>query len=167
LPFFRRHGVSRLAVAVVTHGDADHLGGIPAVVEELEPKLVLDPGQPIGTNLYLEYLRSLDVAGAEWRAARAGDSFVIDSVQFEVLHPSSDWIAHEISPNENSVVMRVTYRCFRALLTGDIGRSGLCSRAISVGLPSQFSRGRSARRTCSRLLTTVPPVRQTIFGWTP
>ncbi len=123
LPFFRRHGVSRLAVAVVTHGDADHLGGIPAVVEELEPKLVLDPGQPIGTNLYLEYLRSLDVAGAEWRAARAGDSFVIDSVQFEVLHPSSDWIAHEISPNENSVVMRVTYRCFRALLTGDIGRS--------------------------------------------
>jgi len=122
LPFLRRNGVTRLSTVVVTHGDSDHLGGIPAVVQELEPRLVLDPGQPIGTDLYLDYLRSLDMAGSEWRAARAGDSFVVDSVRFEVLHPSRDWISREVSPNENSVVLRVTYRCFKVLLTGDIGR---------------------------------------------
>jgi competence protein ComEC len=123
LPFLRRHGVSRLSTVVVTHGDSDHLGGIPAVVQELEPRLVLDPGQPIGTDLYLDYLRSLDLVGSEWRVARAGDSFVIDSVRFEVLHPSREWISREISPNENSVVLRVTYRCFKVLLTGDIGKT--------------------------------------------
>jgi competence protein ComEC len=122
LPFLRKNGVSRLAAVVVTHGDADHLGGIPHIVQEMEPRLVLDPGQPIGTNLYVDYLRSLDIAGSEWRAARAGDSFTIDSVRVEVLHPSSEWISREVSPNENSVVMRVTFGCFQALLTGDIGR---------------------------------------------
>src|SRR5207244_1942122 len=29
VPFLRRQGVERLAVAVATHGDADHLGGLP------------------------------------------------------------------------------------------------------------------------------------------
>src|SRR5207302_467945 len=32
IPFLRRRGASRLALVVATHGDADHLGGLPAVV---------------------------------------------------------------------------------------------------------------------------------------
>jgi competence protein ComEC len=133
LPFFRRQRASRLAAVVVTHGDADHLGGIPAVVEQLEPEIVLDPGQPRGTDLYLEYLRSIDIAGSAWRPARAGDAFVIDSVLFEVLHPSADWFARQLEPNENSVVLRLTYGCLTALFTGDIGSPVESELAASVG----------------------------------
>src|SRR5207245_780252 len=32
VPFLRRHGAGRVALGVATHGDSDHLGGIPAVV---------------------------------------------------------------------------------------------------------------------------------------
>src|SRR5207302_35837 len=32
VPFLRRQGAGRVAVAVATHGDADHLGGMPAWV---------------------------------------------------------------------------------------------------------------------------------------
>jgi len=81
----------------------------------------LDPGQPLGTGLYLDYLRSLDLAGSSWRPARAGDQFTIDSVKFEVLHPSSEWVTHELQPNENSVVLRITYGCFKGIFAGDIG----------------------------------------------
>jgi len=133
LPFFRRQRVSRLAALVVSHGDADHLGGVPVVVQELEPDLVLDPGQPLGTELYLDYLRSIDMAGSDWRPARAGDSFVLDSVVFEVLHPSSEWTSHQLQPNENSVVLRVTHRCFTALLAGDIGQPVESKLAATVG----------------------------------
>src|SRR6266550_541602 len=48
VPFLRRHGAGRLALVVATHGDADHLGGLPAVVEQLAPQLVLEPGEPLG-----------------------------------------------------------------------------------------------------------------------
>ena len=121
LPFFRHQKVRRLSTVITSHGDADHLGGIPVVIRELEPNLVLDPGQPLGTSLYLEYLAAIDAIGSEWRPARAGDVFTIDSVSFEILHPSSGWMATQFDVNENSVVLRVSYGCFTALLTGDIG----------------------------------------------
>src|SRR5947208_8239131 len=41
VPFLRGQGVGRVAVVVATHGDADHLGGLPAVVEAFDPELVL------------------------------------------------------------------------------------------------------------------------------
>ncbi|MFQ5703115.1 MAG: DNA internalization-related competence protein ComEC/Rec2 [Gemmatimonadales bacterium] len=121
LPFFRRHNVHHLSSLIASHGDADHLGGIPAVLRELDPDVVLDPGQPLGTSLYSEYLAAVDEMGSDWRPAREGDVLSVDSVAFQVLHPSAAWIATHFEPNENSVVLRVTYRCFTALLSGDIG----------------------------------------------
>lgn len=121
LPFLRRRGVRQLDVLVATHGDADHLGGVPALERALEPALVLEPGQPLGTRLYLEHLVEVDERGLPWLAARAGDSLVLDSVFVTVLHPSGAWIATELEPNENSIVLRVRYRGFTAILTGDAG----------------------------------------------
>jgi beta-lactamase superfamily II metal-dependent hydrolase len=44
-----------------------------------------------------------------------------DGVRVEVLHPTAAWVAREVRPNENSVVLRVSYGRFDALLTGDVG----------------------------------------------
>ena len=121
LPFLRRHGVRQLDVLVVTHGDADHLGGVPALERALEPTLVLEPGQPLGTRLYLEHLVAVDAVGIRWAPTRQGDSLLLDSVLVTVLHPSDEWMATQLEPNENSVVLRVRYRGFVALLTGDAG----------------------------------------------
>jgi competence protein ComEC len=120
-PFLRRQRVGELAVLVVSHGDADHLGGVPAVLQEFDARLVLDPGQALGTSLYLEYLGLVDRHGTPWRAARAGDTLVLDSAVVAVLHPSQRWITQRIEPNENSVVVHLRYGCFDALFTGDIG----------------------------------------------
>src|SRR5207247_5921855 len=46
VPFLRDQGVGRVAGVVATHGDADHLGGLPAVVEAFRPALVRGPGAP-------------------------------------------------------------------------------------------------------------------------
>lgn len=121
LPFLRRHGVRALDVVIASHGDADHLGGVPAVVATLAPDLVLEPGQPLGTPLYLEYLRAVDAAGATWRPARAGDTLLVDSVTLAILHPSQSWVDTHLATNENSVVVRVSYGRFDALLVGDAG----------------------------------------------
>ena len=130
LPFLRRQGVTELDAVLVSHGDADHLGGIPAVIRALTPRLVLDPGQPLGTSLYLEYLETVDAVGSEWRPARSGDRLMLDSVAFEVIHPTSDWLERQLVPNENSLVVRISYGCFAALLTGDIG---LVAESVLVG----------------------------------
>jgi competence protein ComEC len=114
--------VDRLAALIVSHGDADHLGGAPTVLRQLDPELVLEPGQPLGSRLYLEYLAALDGGGVPWRVARAGDTLVVDSVVVAVLHPTAPWLERRVEPNENSIVLRVSHGCFDALLVGDIGR---------------------------------------------
>src|SRR5213079_1705820 len=73
----------RVAVVVATHGDADHLGGLPAVVEAFPPELVLEPGEPLGRPLYLEFLAGVEASGARWHGARAGDRVEVDSVVLE------------------------------------------------------------------------------------
>src|SRR5216117_817735 len=104
VPFLRRQGAGRLAVVVATHGDADHLGGLPAVVDALDPELVLEPGEPLGRPLYLEFLAAVEASDARWHAARAGDRVEVDGVTLEVLSPDSLWMALPLDVNRKSVV---------------------------------------------------------------
>src|SRR5437016_5031069 len=121
VPFLRRHGAQRLAVVVATHGDADHLGGLPAVVEALTPELVLEPGEPLGRPLYLEFLAAVEGSGARWHPARAGDRIEVDGVVLEVLSPDSVWMTLPLDVNEHGVVLRVTFGATRLLFQADAG----------------------------------------------
>jgi competence protein ComEC len=121
LPFLRRLGAGALALVVATHGDADHLGGLPAVVEALPPRVVFEPGQPLGRSLYLEFLADVERAGATWHPARTGDRVELDGVTFQVLSPDSGWAARQEDVNEQSVVLLVTYGATRLLFMGDAG----------------------------------------------
>ena len=120
-PFLRRMGVRRLAVAVASHGDADHLGGMPAVIRSFRPALVLEPGQVRATEGYRRFLAAAAQAGSRWRPARAGDRILLDGVTLQVWHPDSAWVERQLPANENSVVLTVEYGGFRAVFPGDGG----------------------------------------------
>jgi competence protein ComEC len=128
VPFLRRRGVGHLSAVVVTHGDADHVGGIPAVLQSLGADFIMEPGQPLSSSLYGEYLATVAGSGADWRAVRAGDTVTVDSVVLAVLHPDTGWVGRQFEPNENSVVIHLRYGCFDALLSGDVGH--LVERAL-------------------------------------
>jgi competence protein ComEC len=121
IPFLRRQGVGRLSLVVATHGDADHLGGLPAVVETFDPELVLEPGEPLGRPLYLEFLATVEASDARWHPARAGDRVELDGVVLEVLSPDSLWLALPLDVNEHGVVLRVTFGAVRLLFQADAG----------------------------------------------
>lgn len=121
IPFLRAHGARMLDAVVASHGDGDHLGGLPEVLAAFSARVILEPGQPLGTPLYLRFLAAAAASGARWRAARAGDTLRLDGVTVAVLHPSARWERRELRTNENSVVLQVSYGRFDALLTGDAG----------------------------------------------
>lgn len=121
LPFLRRLGAGALALVVMTHGHDDHLGGLPAVIEALPPKVVLEPGKPVSRPSYLEFLADVERTGATWHPARTGDRVELDGVTFQVLSPDSSWVAQQDDLNEESVVLLVTYGSTRLLFMGDAG----------------------------------------------
>jgi competence protein ComEC len=149
IPFLRRAGVSRLALVVATHGDADHLGGIPAIIAAFAPQLVLEPGEPLGRPLYLEFLATVEASGARYRAARAGDRFELDGVTLEVLSPDSALFALPLDVNDHGVVLRVTYGGVRLLFQADAGLPVEAHLAGRVGPVALLKVGHHGSRTAT------------------
>ena len=149
VPFLRGQGVGRVAVVVATHGDADHLGGLPAVVEAFDPELVLEPGEPLGRPLYLEFLAGVEASGARWRAARTGDRVEVDGVVLEVLSPDSVWLRLPLDVNEHGVVLRVRYGAVRLLFQADAGLPVEGRLAGTVGPVDLLKVGHHGSRTAT------------------
>jgi competence protein ComEC len=120
-PFLQRQGARSLSLAVVSHAHADHLGGLPSVMTQLRPGLVLEPGADVPDPRYTAFLARLLRDGVPWHAARAGERFELDGVHFTVLHPVPGWTGWGEDVNEDSVVLLVEYGDFQAMFAGDAG----------------------------------------------
>jgi len=149
VPFLRRHGAGAVTLVVATHGDADHLGGIPAILAAFPPALVFEPGEPLGRPLYLEFLGAVESAGAAWHPARAGDRLTLDGVTLEVLSPDSAWMELPADVNDHGVVLRVTYGATRLLFQADAGLPVEARLAGRVGPVQVLKVGHHGSRTAT------------------
>lgn len=159
VPFLRRQGASRVSLVVASHAHADHVGGLPAVLDAFAVDAVFDPGEPLGEPPYLDFLAATEAAGARWVAARAGDRLELDGVRLTVLSPDSAWAAVTTDPNEESLVVLVEYGTERLLFTGDAGlpvEARLAGRIGRVALLKVGHHG-SAGATSERWLAELSP----------
>lgn len=112
VPLLRALG-ERVDTVVVSHRDADHSGGAPAVLA-MQPQAVLLSS--IADDFALQQVRRATrcVAGQRWRW---------DGVDFEVLHPQASDYERQQKPNAVSCVLRVSNGAKTALLVADIERA--------------------------------------------
>ncbi|MFN7977001.1 MAG: DNA internalization-related competence protein ComEC/Rec2 [Vicinamibacterales bacterium] len=132
-PALRAMGVRRLDYVVVTHADADHLGGAASLVREFRPAEVW-VGVPVQEHTPTAALRAAATAtGAVWREARAGDRLEAGGVAIDVRHPPPpEW--QRLKPrNDDSVVLDLRWRGVRVLLTGDAGADVEATLASAAG----------------------------------
>jgi competence protein ComEC len=118
----RHHGLRRLDATAITHGDADHAGGLPSVVREFRPRDVWE-GIPVPRFNPLNSLRrAAATIGARWVNLQTHDRFTIDEVEVVVRHPGiADWERQDVR-NDDSIVLELRWRDVSIVLTGDIGR---------------------------------------------
>jgi competence protein ComEC len=136
VPFLVSQGARDLAAAVISHAHADHLGGVPSVLQRFHAGIVIEPGDQVADPLYYEFLDELAAESIPWHRGRRGERFTVDSVHFTILHPH-EWDRWGEDLNEDSVVLLVEYRDFQALFAGDAGfpaEAEMKSRARNVDL---------------------------------
>jgi len=121
LPFLRGKGVNKLDLVVLTHPHGDHVGGLPGILEKIEVDLVLDSGQPHTSNLYKDFLGTIEKNKIKFRIASGGEKIDFgDEVALEILGPNDPLFEGTSSDlNNNSIVMRLIYKDFSMLFMGD------------------------------------------------
>ena len=121
VPFLLRAGARRLSIVFVSHAHADHLGGVPSVLDRFSTQAVIEPGEPVPDPLYYGFLDGLASEAIPWYAGRLGQRFILDSVSFTILHPDRQWSGWGEDVNEDSLVLLIQYREFEVLFAGDAG----------------------------------------------
>ena len=123
LDYLRAHGIERIDYLVVSHNDADHIGGNAAVIDYYETEAdgvgaVYDPGIAASTATYREYLDAVERHDVALYETRAGDAIPFAGVDVTVMGPPDPYLADR-ARNENNVVLHLQYGETGVLLTGD------------------------------------------------
>ncbi len=121
-PVLRHLGVRRLSALVLTHGDADHIGGALPVIAEFRPWDLWE-GIPVPPLVAMSRIEtSAADAGMRLTSVQPRDRMVMDDVEVRVVHPAlADWERQDVR-NDDSVVLELRWRVVSFVFTGDIGR---------------------------------------------
>jgi competence protein ComEC len=118
-PYLWSRRIRHLDYAALTHGHSDHMGGLPAILDNFRPRALWIGAEP---------------ETAEWRAVqqhaasdhvpivalhRSSTPIRIGGADIRVLAPAADYLPGDTATNNDSLVLEVTYRRRSILLTGD------------------------------------------------
>jgi len=116
-------GIKRIDLLVLTHFDADHIGGIAGAMRNRTAGLVLISGfkddRPLVSLVSEVLARSADSVQIGYR----GMTGELGGVRWSVLSPTSNALEAEDS-NDASVVMTFDLQEFSVLTLGDLGEPG-------------------------------------------
>ena len=114
----RKLGVRRLALAVLTHPERDHVGGAAEVLRQVRVDRILDPRIPTESQEEDEALDEARDRGVPLVTARAGLAFRLGGLRLRVLWPVGDPPA-DGDPNLSATVLLASYGTVDVLLTAD------------------------------------------------
>ena len=125
LPFLRYMGVRRVDVVVASHSHNDHIGGLVALLEQMEVGYFLDSGQVYDSWTAQRLQELIDERNVRYYRVAAGDSLAgLGGVAGLVLHPTAAFVdADGNTPfglNNGSVVFSLQHGAVRVLFTGDV-----------------------------------------------
>ena len=115
--YLRSQNVDELKYVIATHPDADHIGGLDAVVNEIKVDNVYVSNGDANTKTYADFITAMANKGLSASVPLLHSKFKLDKSEFEVLS-----VANQNDPNNNSIVLEYRNGKDKMLFMGDAGR---------------------------------------------
>ncbi|MBS4191366.1 DNA internalization-related competence protein ComEC/Rec2 [Bacillus sp. FJAT-49705] len=121
VPFLKSKGIKTIDKLIMTHGDADHIGGAEEVVKELKIKEILLPKTDELSELEKNLLLSAKKKNIPFYFVKAGQGWKKGKNEFKIISPHPGL---EADKNNGSIVLLANIGGLNWLFTGDLEENG-------------------------------------------
>ncbi|MCH5249502.1 MAG: MBL fold metallo-hydrolase [Lachnospiraceae bacterium] len=117
--YLKKQGVDKLDYLILTHPDADHIGGAPVVITKFEIKKVFVSNYEKDNKSYLKLIQALDNKNLKYTTPRVGAKFCLGTAEITFLAPNKEYD----NPNDASIALIVENGDNRFIFSGDAGEA--------------------------------------------
>lgn len=114
--FLHKYHVDDLEVMIATHPDADHIGGLDTVLQNMKVESVYMPRVTHTTKTFEDFVVAVKEEGLKLKEAKGGVSLGLQGVDAHFVSPVT---SYDNDLNSSSAVLRVTNGENNFLFTGD------------------------------------------------
>ena len=136
--FLKELGISKIDYLIATHYHSDHIGSMPALINNFEIGSFYSNGADFDSDICRELHQALDNKNIKINVLKQGDSLVLSDspseCKIDVLWPNltdTDLYNLYYNPgrtqkmkNNSSLVFKLSYKDFSLLITGDLYKQG-------------------------------------------
>jgi len=113
--YLKKQGISELKYLILTHPDADHIGGADVVVTKFDIDTVFMSDFTKDNKTYNELISALDYKGLTWSTPNVGNIYTLGSAEFTIIAPNTTYS----EPNNASIGLLLVNGENSFLFTGD------------------------------------------------
>lgn len=116
--YLKENGIIALDYLILTHPDADHIGGADNVLENIDVETVIMPDVVNDTMTYKEVIEDIDKYQTEIVYPNVGDTFTLGDAEFTILCPEQE-LVDQSDLNGSSVGIKLVHGKNSFVMCGD------------------------------------------------
>ncbi|MGQ9609047.1 MAG: ComEC/Rec2 family competence protein [bacterium] len=118
-PFLERNGINKLDFVVASHPDNDHIGGLTYIVDNIKVKKVITGFYGLESPTSNSLVERLNQKNIDYNNASIDNIYTKGNIKIDSLNQGNYGFLNS-QMNNNSVVIKITFKDTSFLFTGDI-----------------------------------------------
>ncbi len=117
--YLQKQKITRLDYLILTHPDADHIGGAPVIITKFAVDNVFVSNYERDNKTYLKLIQSLDNKRLKASTPKVNSNYTLGSASITILAPGKEYD----NPNDASIALLLKNGTRSFLFTGDAGEA--------------------------------------------
>lgn len=115
--YLKKQKIDKLDYLILTHPDADHIGGAPVIITKFKIGKVFVSNYEKDNKTYQKLIQALDNKNLKYTTPKVGAQYSLGAANIKILAPNGEYS----NPNDASIALLITNGGNSFLFTGDAG----------------------------------------------